>query len=178
MFKRLQAVISPRSIVLSTLAAMMLLSLLYSTEIKYGHADSPIAVSAAEAKPLQAGAPAPYFVVKNVRGDTVPFDPRKLERPAIIITFRGGWCPYCNMHLSELRYVLPEISELGIDVWFLSGDRPEVLYSGLQAETREDIAGLDYQVFSDADAMCWKPPSLVLVKFLYIQSAHSVMCLR
>jgi len=37
-------------------------------------------------------------------------------------------------------------------VLFLSGDRPELLYKSLSLETREDIAGLDYTILSDADA--------------------------
>jgi peroxiredoxin len=56
------------------------------------------------------------------------------------------------MHLSELRNVIPEIHELGVDVLFLSGDRPEMLYSSLGEDTQEDIADLDYTIYSDADA--------------------------
>ncbi len=31
-------------------------------------------------------------------------------------------------------------------------DRPELLHRSLQRETQEDIANLNYQLFSDADA--------------------------
>ena len=41
---------------------------------------------------------------------------------------------------------------LGIDLLFLSGDRPGLLYRSLKRETRESIAGLDYRILSDADA--------------------------
>jgi peroxiredoxin len=51
-----------------------------------------------------------------------------------------------------LRDVIPEISALGIDVLFLSGDRSELLYESLKAETQEDIANLDYAIYSDANA--------------------------
>ena len=74
------------------------------------------------------------------------------ENPALIITFRGGWCPYCNMHLSELRTVVPEIAALGVDVLFLSGDRPELLYASLAQDTQDDIADLDYRIYSDAES--------------------------
>ncbi len=53
------------------------------------------------------------------------------------------------MHLSELRHVVPEIDGMGIDVLFLSGDRPALLYKSLGGETREDIAGLGYTILSD-----------------------------
>ena len=141
-----------RSTLLGTLGAVMALSLVCSMSLKYGHADAPIAASAEETQPLAAGDPAPRFEVRTVDNQPFVFEPRSLERPAVIITFRGGWCPYCNMHLSELRHVLAEVSALGVDVLFLSGDRPELLYSSLERETQDDIAALDYTILSDADA--------------------------
>lgn len=143
---------NPRSIILAALWGMMLLSLVFSMSMQYGHADSPIAASAEQIEPLAVGDNAPRFVVQTAEGEMFDFDPRELERPAIIIEFRGGWCPFCNMHLSELRQVIPEIHELGVDVLFLSGDRPEILYKSLAADTQEDIAGRSYVIYSDAAA--------------------------
>lgn len=141
-----------RSMIISVLATAMALSLLCSLSMQYGHADVPIAASAEKIKPLQVDQNAPRFVVKTVAGEPFGFEPRELERPAIIITFRGGWCPYCNMHLSDLRKVMPEIRQLGFDILFLSGDRPELLYKSLRSDTQEAIADLDYRIYSDADA--------------------------
>ncbi len=107
--------------------------------------------SAQATTPLKKGDRAPKFTVHTVDGKPYVFDPDNLERPAILISFRGGWCPYCNMHLSELRSVIPEIRKAGYDVLFLSNDRPEILYSSLKQETQEDIDGLDYVIFSDAE---------------------------
>ena len=110
-----------------------------------------IAPSAEEIDPVQAGEMAPRFTVRTVDDQPFMFDPARLEKPVILITFRGGWCPYCNMHLSELRHVVPTLREQGIDVYFLSGDRPQLLYASLQQETREDIEGMGYTILSDAD---------------------------
>jgi len=115
-------------------------------------ANPVVAPTADAATPLQAGDEAPRFSVRTVTGEPYDFDPRHLERPVILIVFRGGWCPYCNMHLSELRHVVPEIGAMGIDVLFLSGDRPELLYESLEPGTRTDIDGLNYVILSDADA--------------------------
>ncbi len=106
---------------------------------------------AEDISPRQVGDQAPTFTVRTVDGEAYRFDPDNLERPTVLISFRGGWCPYCNMHLSELRHVIPELKEKGFDVLFLSNDRPDQLYSSLKAETREDIDGLDYVILSDAD---------------------------
>lgn len=141
-----------RYVITLVLAAMMLLALGTSLTLNTGHADAPIAATAAEARPLKSGDAAPTFQVRTVAGDAFRFDPKALERPVMLVTFRGGWCPYCNMHLSELRHVLPEIHELGVDVLFLSGDRPDQLYRSLAADTQQDIEGRDYTILSDADA--------------------------
>jgi peroxiredoxin len=143
---------SLRSTIPAVLATMLLLSLVCSLSLRHGHADQAIAESAGAVRPLGGGDAAPRFVVRDVSGEPYDFDPRRLERPVVIVTFRGGWCPYCNMHLSELRNVMPDILSLGVDVLFLSGDRPELLYASLEQGTQDDIAGLDYTILSDADA--------------------------
>lgn len=107
--------------------------------------------SAEETRPLEAGDRAPAFTVRTVTGEPYEFAPDALERPTILISFRGGWCPYCNLHLSELRTVIPELREMGFDILFLSNDAPADLYESLERETQEDIEGLDYTILSDAE---------------------------
>lgn len=141
-----------RSTLNATFAIMMCLSLICSMSIQVGHADNPIAESAVTITPLGVGDRVPKFVVKTADEQAFEFDPLNLSRPAVLLTFRGGWCPFCNMHLSELRHVIPEIDAMGVDVLFLSGDRADVLYDSLRLETQEDIDGLDYTILSDSDA--------------------------
>ena len=141
-----------RSLISVTLATVLALSLVCGTAIRYGHADVPVAATAEDIKPLEAGDPAPRFRVDRVDSTAFDFDPTQLEKPAMLLVFRGGWCPYCNMYLSDMRYVIPEIRDMGIDVYFLSGDRAELLYESLGQETLEDIDGLDYMILSDANA--------------------------
>lgn len=141
-----------RNLIYAAFLMLMLGSLVLS------HADRAIAedyaalpASAALTNPLKSGDRAPRFTVRTVDDQPYLFDPDNLDNPTVLISFRGGWCPYCNMHLSELRKVIPEIRAIGIDVLFLSNDRPELLYSSLKQETQEDIDGLDYVILSDAD---------------------------
>jgi len=131
---------------------MMTASIVCSIAIQAGHADVPIAESAALIEPLAKGDRAPRFVVETVDGEAFDFDPENLERPAVLLTFRGGWCPFCNAYLSDMRHAIPEIRAMGVDVLFLSGDRSELLFETLSQETQEDIDGLDYTLLSDADA--------------------------
>jgi peroxiredoxin len=141
-----------RSLILVSLAAALILSLVDSFAIRRGHADVPVAATADQVQPLQSGELAPRFIVRTVESAPFDFDPAKLKRPVLVLTFRGGWCPYCNTYMSDMRHVIPEIRDMGIDVLFLSGDRSELLFESLKGETQEDIAGLDYTILSDADA--------------------------
>jgi peroxiredoxin len=133
-------------------AAVLGVTIISSVVARIGHADVPIAESADLIQPLGKGDQAPRFFVETVDGESFDFDPKKLERPVVLLTFRGGWCPFCNTYLSEMRHVIPQIRELGVDVLFLSGDRAELLFKSLKMETQEDIAGLDYTLLSDGDA--------------------------
>jgi peroxiredoxin len=138
--------------VVTILSAVLLLSLMCSLSLQDSQAEIAIAESPDLIKPVSIGEQAPSFVVLDADGKEYAFDPDALDRPAVLIAFRGGWCPFCNMHLSELRTVVPEIAAMGVDVLFLSGDRPEMLYASLWADTQEDIADHGYTIYSDADA--------------------------
>jgi peroxiredoxin len=141
-----------KNTVVTTFSAVLILSLMCSLSLQQSHAEMAIAESADQITPLKSGEQAPAFIVLDADGKEFSFDPDALDRPVVLITFRGGWCPFCNMHLSELRGVVPEIAAMGVDVMFLSGDRPEMLYASLAADTQETIADLDYKIYSDADA--------------------------
>lgn len=141
-----------RSTLHGAFAALFFASLVCSLALRSGHADVPIAATADETQPLQVGDAAPRFVVEQVDGSPYDFNPQELDKPTLLLTFRGGWCPYCNVYLSDMRFVIPEIRELGVDVLFLSGDRASELYDSLSTQAQEDIEGLDYTILSDGNA--------------------------
>jgi len=103
-----------------------------------------IHAAAEEVQPLLPGMRAPSFNVLDAEGNPVLFDPAGLEQPLVLTFFRGGWCPFCNLHLAEMRHAVQELQEMGFDLWFVSIDKPELLYESLE---QPDIG---YQVFSDA----------------------------
>jgi len=141
-----------RSIIYLSFLGLLLGTFVLSHSDRVVAADyAELPASAEKTTPLKTGDRAPAFTVRTVNDEPFVFDPENLERPTILISFRGGWCPYCNMHLSELRTAIPELSKKDFDVLFLSNDRPELLYSSLKRETQESIDGLDYVILSDAD---------------------------
>lgn len=107
--------------------------------------------SAEETQPLQLGAAVPGFNVQTVEGTQKSFPAGARDKPQMLVTFRGGWCPFCNVHLQELRKVVPELSAAGMEVSFLSGDRPEILYAGLKDDAQATAKESNYIIYSDAN---------------------------
>ncbi len=122
---------------------VFLLGLLFVSPIAAGER-TDIHPDAEAVQPLLPGMQATAFELRDARGSVVTFDPAKREKPLVLTFFRGGWCPYCNLHLSELRKAETELRELGFDIWFVSIDRPELLYESL------DQPDIGYVVLSDA----------------------------
>ena len=103
-----------------------------------------IHATAEEVQPLLPGMQAPTFEVLDATGNSVSFNPADLQQPLVLTFFRGGWCPYCNLHLAEMRHAEQELQDMGFDVWFISIDKPDLLYASLE---QPDIG---YRVLSDA----------------------------
>jgi len=123
-----------------TLKPMLALLLLLLAPVA---ALSQIHDSAEQVRPILPGMSAPEVEFLDVESKPVPLDPAALEKPLVLTFYRGGWCPYCNLHLAELRTAEAELVELGFDVWFASPDRPELLAEG-------DQVGLGYRLLSDS----------------------------
>lgn len=95
-------------------------------------------------QPLLVGMQAPDFTVRDVENKAFKFAARTLARPVVLTFFRGGWCPYCNLHLSEMRLAERQLRDMGFDIWFISIDKPEFLLESL------DDPDIGYTVFSDS----------------------------
>ncbi|RLA19067.1 MAG: AhpC/TSA family protein [Gammaproteobacteria bacterium] len=108
-----------------------------------GHRED-IHASADQVQPLLAGMKAPDFVVRDVKGEVFSFDGGELRKPVVLTFFRGGWCPYCNLHLSEMRMAEKQLKEMGFNIWFISIDKPELL---LESLADPDIG---YTIYSDS----------------------------
>ncbi len=103
-----------------------------------------IHAGADQVQPLLPGMKAPDFTVRNVEGDLFEFTAGQLDKPLVLSFFRGGWCPYCNLHLSEMRLAEKQLKEMGFNIWFISIDKPELLLESL------DDPDIGYTIFSDS----------------------------
>jgi peroxiredoxin len=103
-----------------------------------------IHASADQVQPLLAGMQAPGFTLKDAQNQVFKFEPGAQDKPVVLTFFRGGWCPYCNLHLSEMRLVEQQLEEMGFNIWFISIDKPDMLLASL------DDPEIGYTVYSDS----------------------------
>lgn len=64
---------------------------------------------------LVIGTKLPHFTVRDINDNPVS-SAQLTDRPAILIFYRGNWCPFCSAQLKELIARYKEIDALGVRV--------------------------------------------------------------
>lgn len=106
-----------------------------------------VPTDANDVKPLLPGMSIPDMQVFNVKGEELSITANNLSKPFVITFYRGGWCPYCNAQLAQMRHAEKELLTLGFDVYFISPDKPDMLIESLKdKELKKDIG---YTLLSD-----------------------------
>lgn len=100
----------------------------------------------AQVRPLPVGSPVPTLALQDVDGKSRPLGQVLDGKPALLVFYRGGWCPFCNLQLSELRQLEPELKAQEVQLLAISPDNPAHLRKLL------DQTQLGYTLLSDADA--------------------------
>jgi peroxiredoxin len=65
------------------------------------------------------------------------------KKKSIVIFYRGGWCPYCNEHLSDVAKMEDRLVALGYQIIAISPDAPQFL------KPTEVKNSLSYKLLSD-----------------------------
>lgn len=96
--------------------------------------------------PLKVGDSIPAATLRGEDDKEVPL--RKLvgEKTTVLIFYRGGWCPFCTRHLSDLVGIEKDLEQAGAQLVAISMDKPEKL-----RETPGRDA-LGYRLLSDSNA--------------------------
>lgn len=95
--------------------------------------------------PLLIGEPIPMLKLPTSSGKTFDLNKSVAEKPAILVFYRGGWCPYCSKQLSGLQAIEQDLVKMGYQVIAISTDSPENLNKTLNKQQ------LTYTLLSDAD---------------------------
>ncbi|MEM9686427.1 MAG: peroxiredoxin-like family protein [Bacteroidota bacterium] len=104
-----------------------------------------IAEKAEDISPLLIGETIPQDIAAAINTNKKNLATVLKDKPSVILFYRGGWCPYCNRHLSAIGEAEKAILELGYQVIGISPDTEK----GLNASVRKNK--LNYMLFSDAD---------------------------
>jgi len=104
-------------------------------------------VSANKVSPILIGSMLPDVNFLTLEGKQTTLKSQLNGKPAVVVFYRGGWCPYCNLQLSGLRLIKKDLDALGFQLIAISLDRPEELKLSLDKLT------LDYTLLSDAKTL-------------------------
>lgn len=123
---------------------MAILLATFTIDGKASESRRAIHPSAEQVQPLLVGMTAPDFMVRDVGGEVFRYTAKAQDKPVVLTFFRGGWCPYCNLHLSELRLAEQQLTDMGFEIWFISIDKPALLLASL------DEPDIGYTIYSDS----------------------------
>ncbi|MGI9294804.1 MAG: peroxiredoxin-like family protein [Pseudomonadales bacterium] len=76
-------------------------------------------------KGLKVGERAEELTINDMHGKPYPIKNAWQENPALIVFYRGGWCPFCNMQVRELATNYDKLKAAGVQPLLISVDEPE-----------------------------------------------------
>lgn len=92
---------------------------------------------------LKMGDTAPSFSLTNALNKTVSLTSLLKKGKVVLVFFRGGWCPYCNLQLNQLQQALDQITEAGATLVAVSPQSPDASLS------LTEKSNLKFEVLSD-----------------------------
>lgn len=120
--------------------------------------ERPVADKPTDVHPLGVGDQVPDGTLRDLAGKKVRFYDLVHHKPTVVIFYRGGWCPYCNLQMEQLMKLEPRLLGLGYQILAISADKPEKMGESLEkhklnytllSDSKLDLArsfGLVYQV--------------------------------
>lgn len=109
-----------------------------------------VPLSATEVNPIEVGSTVPTITLQDIDAHKVQLTELLAERAAVLIFYRGDWCPYCTRHLAELAEIESDILAAGYQIIAISPDRPEQI---AQTSAEGDFS---YQLYSDSSMQAAK----------------------
>lgn len=111
-----------------------------------------VAATLDEVRPLLSGTQAASFEVLLPDGSAFSFDADALKSPAILVFYRGGWCPFCNRQLAGLRTINDDLVEMGYDLYFLL-PAPSVFIMDVEGMIQFQYTNPNYRIRLDHEVL-------------------------
>ncbi|MFI5782499.1 peroxiredoxin-like family protein [Nocardia sp. NPDC051570] len=75
---------------------------------------------------LPAGSAMPDGELLDVHGNPTTLTEARRGKPAVVVTYRGAWCPYCNVALHAYQeQLVPVLADRGIELIAISPQKPD-----------------------------------------------------
>jgi peroxiredoxin len=117
----------------------IVIALMLSTPCFAQIADSANAIS-----PLLVGEKMPQMVLMSSEKKALDIGKIFAQKPTVLIVYRGGWCPYCNLQLADLGKNEKAIIAAGYQIVALSPDN----FTDLDTTKQKD--SIKYLLLSDS----------------------------
>ncbi len=136
-------------------------------------ADDIEALRPLAANALKAGDVFPAVVLADQLGRTIDTGILADGQALVVVFYRGGWCPYCNLDLRAYQQNLAEIEALGAKLVAVSPEAPD---NTLSTAEKNDLS---FPVLSDtkgrlADALGIRFELAPQIKALYQKFGHDL----
>ena len=105
--------------------------------------EQSIPTVAEDISPILIGETLPNAYFQNAEGKSVQLKAVLEEKPTVLVFYRGGWCPYCNIQLSGLVEIEEDILKLGYQIIAISPDDYKNLQSTIENNSTK------YKLLSD-----------------------------
>lgn len=79
---------------------------------------------AKEPKQAAIGDQIPDVTLRTAESDALKLRDVVKSKPAVVIFYRGGWCPFCTRHLMALAEMQNDLAAAGFQILAISPDQP------------------------------------------------------
>ncbi|MEM8829748.1 MAG: peroxiredoxin-like family protein [Cyanobacteria bacterium P01_G01_bin.19] len=86
------------------------------------------------------------FILSNQLGKQRSLVELRKSGPVVMVFYRGGWCPYCNLELRAYQQILPQLKEAGVQLVAITPELPDSSLSTIEKNE------LEFEVLSDVGA--------------------------
>ncbi len=126
-----------------------------------------VASSGALESAMKVGDVAPGFELPSATGESVSLASLLGTGPVVLMWYRGGWCPYCNLALGAMQERLADIEGAGATLVAISPELPD------RSLTTKEKGELAFPVLSDTKSEVAKAYGVAYTLPEVIQPAYS-----
>ncbi len=122
---------------------MRVITVLLACMLSFSAVAKQVAETANDVSPLLNGQTIPDVDVVTIDNKQQSLAKFLNNKKTILFFYRGGWCPFCNTQMGQLKQIEGQLSDMGYQLVGVSTDSPADLKKSV---TKMD---LNYQLLSD-----------------------------